>query len=606
MDQKVLLVDDRPENILVLKSTLERPEIEFVEADCGEEALRQLLRNQISLILLDVQMPGMDGFEVAEFVRKNPSTRHIPIIFISAINKDQKHIFKGYASGAIDYMFKPFDPEILQSKVEILLDLDKQRRVVEIQKNQLARAQHITDSILQNVNEGLFLLDQDFRISSHYSKALGDILESDHLSGASLIDLLKNRISFDTKEAYIEYLRLSFDHTVPDDALTDLNPLEQIEYRISENGKPGAPAKYLKFDARRVYKNEEISYLIVTVRDITQKVVMERKMAEMEKESRKKLDSLLSIIHVDPKLLRDFIDSVERDIQESKAILSALAEGDHSPDHLEFLFRCMHQIKGNAAILDLKQFMDDAHQAEELIKQLQSAKNVKKSDYSQVCAAFEKIEQNMDAINQIISNLQHIYQHFRPKRKYEIDLLIKSVKNLIENLQQSTGKKAELEYNNFDGVVIPYNCRLDLKDILVQLIRNSFCHGIEAPDVRKKLGKSPGGKITIQTFKTDEFIGFTFKDDGCGLQTDKIRRALIASGKNKSQDIAKWNDVKIYMSIFEAGITTAEKTNTTGGRGIGMDIVKQKVETQGGKIEIDTEPGKYTQFRISFPVDQSC
>ena len=604
MDQKVLLVDDRPENILVLESTLERQGLEFVKADCGEEALRKLLKNQISLILLDVQMPGMDGFEVAEFVRNNPSTKHIPIIFISAINKDQKHIFKGYASGAIDYMFKPFDPDILKSKVEILLDLDKQRRTVESQKDELARAKHITDSILQNVNEGLFLLDDEFRISSHYSRALEDILESENLSGENLIEFLTGKVPSDLQDASTEYFKLSFDGSISDSSLTDLNPLDQVKYQISENGRPGTPEKHLKFDARRVYKNGDISYLIVTVRDITQKVLLEQKMAEMEKESRKRLDNLLSIIHVDPKMLRDFIESVERDLQESKLKLTAMINGDHKPEHMEFLFRSMHQIKGNAAILDLKQFMDDAHGAEELIKKLQTVKKAKKSDYASICSAFEKIEDNLNAINQIISNLQHIYQHFRPKREYEIELLVKSVKNLIENLQQSTGKKAELEYNDFDGVVIPYNCRLDLKDILVQLTRNSFCHGIEKPAVRKKLGKSPTGRITIQTFKTDTSIGFSFRDDGCGLQPDKIRQALISSGKYKNHDIANWNDDQINMSIFQAGITTAEKADTTGGRGIGMDIVKQKVEKQGGEIEIETKPDKYTQFRISFPAEQ--
>src|SRR6185437_6038796 len=118
----ILLVDDRPENLLALQAILEPLEHELVRAESGEEALRVLLsREDFAVILLDVQMPGLDGFGTAELIKQRERTRNIPIIFLTAISKDEQHVFRGYEVGAVDYVFKPFDAEILRSKVSVLI-----------------------------------------------------------------------------------------------------------------------------------------------------------------------------------------------------------------------------------------------------------------------------------------------------------------------------------------------------------------------------------------------------------------------------------------------------------------------------------------------------
>ncbi|MFZ5463671.1 MAG: response regulator, partial [Pseudomonadota bacterium] len=126
--QKVLLVDDRPENLAALEATLEDPAIEVVKARSGEEALRFLLEHNVSLVLLDVQMPRMDGYEVARLMRSARRTRHVPILFITAYHSDEDAILKGYQSGAIDYIQKPVNPAMLRAKVSLLLEYDRQRQ----------------------------------------------------------------------------------------------------------------------------------------------------------------------------------------------------------------------------------------------------------------------------------------------------------------------------------------------------------------------------------------------------------------------------------------------------------------------------------------------
>jgi PAS domain S-box-containing protein len=123
MTTNILLVDDRNENLLALEAVLEPLGQRLVKASSGEEALRHLLRQDFAVILLDVQMPGLDGFETAALVKEREKSRHIPIIFLTAISKDAHFVFKGYSVGAVDYISKPFDPDILRSKVSVFVDL---------------------------------------------------------------------------------------------------------------------------------------------------------------------------------------------------------------------------------------------------------------------------------------------------------------------------------------------------------------------------------------------------------------------------------------------------------------------------------------------------
>ena len=119
----ILLVDDRPENLLALEAILEPLEQNLLYAHSGEEALRQLLQHDVAVILLDVQMPGLDGFETAALIKQRERTRNVPIIFVTAISTQETHVFRGYSAGAVDYIFKPFNPDVLRSKVAVFIEL---------------------------------------------------------------------------------------------------------------------------------------------------------------------------------------------------------------------------------------------------------------------------------------------------------------------------------------------------------------------------------------------------------------------------------------------------------------------------------------------------
>ena len=167
---RILLVDDDERNLLAIKTVLDDV-ADVVVARSGEEALRHLLKGEFAVILLDVYMPGMDGYETAQMIRSREQTKRIPIVFLSAVNKESEHLLRGYAMGAVDYVFKPVDPIVLKSKVAVFVDLFQMRR--EIQRN-AAHEQRLLDSTIR-ANAEKLRIEQELRLAEQRQAA---ILES--------------------------------------------------------------------------------------------------------------------------------------------------------------------------------------------------------------------------------------------------------------------------------------------------------------------------------------------------------------------------------------------------------------------------------------------
>ena len=161
MDDRVniLLVDDQPSNLLALESILADTGENLVRAESGSAALRQLLHNDFAVVLLDVQMPDLDGFETAALIRERDRSRDTPIIFLTALSRSETNVFRGYELGAVDYIFKPFHPDILRSKVAVFVELFRKREQFKRQALELGRLSRQNQLILNAAADGVAGVD---------------------------------------------------------------------------------------------------------------------------------------------------------------------------------------------------------------------------------------------------------------------------------------------------------------------------------------------------------------------------------------------------------------------------------------------------------------
>ncbi len=176
----LLLVDDLAENLLALEALLKRDGLAFHTARSGEEALELMLQHDYALALLDVQMPGMDGFELAEFMRANERSRHIPIIFVTAGTGDSTRRFRGYEAGAVDFIQKPIEADILRSKAAVFIDLYDQRRQIAAQRDELATLTSALQVADQQKNRFLAVLGHELRNPLMVLSSGLNILERDN------------------------------------------------------------------------------------------------------------------------------------------------------------------------------------------------------------------------------------------------------------------------------------------------------------------------------------------------------------------------------------------------------------------------------------------
>ena len=165
---KLLIVDDLPENLRALDALIRGEDRLVFQASTGDEALALMLEHEFALAILDVQMPGMDGFELAELMRGTERTRNIPIVFVSAAGRELNYAFKGYESGAVDFLYKPLDPDAVRSKVHVFVTLDQQRRQMQRQMAAIERSRQEQETLLRELNQTQEELQRSLRMRDEF------------------------------------------------------------------------------------------------------------------------------------------------------------------------------------------------------------------------------------------------------------------------------------------------------------------------------------------------------------------------------------------------------------------------------------------------------
>lgn len=484
--------------------------------------------------------------------------------------------------------------------------LDTARNELNKEKN---KAEHLYDTIYKtsevvfaNVEQGVFLISEDMKISELYSKAMEGIFDRKDLAGKDFMELLNPMLVPRDREALKVFAKHLFNARIKDNVLKRLNPVEEVQiFSGSRKTADDMKVKHIKVNFSRIVNNKKIENVMITIQDVSQEVLLQQKIRENEDKNRQETEQLLSIIKINPVLLRQYLDRATTGLTE----IYERYEADKSKDFkglLKFTFNIIHNLKGNAGLIDLDLMEDKFHSVEETLIKLRDTE-VSGSDFLQVLYEINEIKGMIADMGGMIRRIADIYYNATPVEEvYSNDKLIGGFERAVKRIGQETGKTVKFIFDNPSNIVFPEKVKLPLNDMVVQLIRNSMVHGIESPEERLNNGKSEVGTIKLGVEETmSGSLYITYSDDGRGLNRDKILMQAHKKGIVDAEEKLSPADMKkAYEVIFEEGFSTADKATVHAGRGQGMSIVKSSIEKIHGAYEINSSD--QTGFELSFSV----
>ncbi len=465
----------------------------------------------------------------------------------------------------------------------------------------LKNKQRENDSILSNVEEGFFILNPDLEIRSQYSKALLNILEIESPEGKNILGLIEKFLPDKHLTLITDYLGLIFDADLDEDLIKDLNPIHRTEFNFANESE--TKIKFLTFKFKRIIEHGHVHMLIVTVIDETKEYILAQKLEENEAKTKKQIEWIMGILHLDSKALNEFMSTSYDEINTIEILMQTSHKENEYSKVLEEIICSLLILRESANLLDLKFFAESVHEIEEKAIEIQSRELINGLDFLPLVLHLKEIKKNLDELKNLVERLSSFNSQNANKNIEMVDQSItKSMSILINRVSAELGKEVIFKSNNFKCELVPPQYKMLLKNILVQLIRNSISHGIESPKIRKSRSKNEKGMITVQNEVKDNMFLVHFADDGQGLKLKKLKEKALESNLWAESEINNWDIDQLANVIFTPGISSAEKSDLISGRGIGMDIIQKQLQKHDGRININFAESKFCAFTIELPL----
>lgn len=465
-----------------------------------------------------------------------------------------------------------------------------------------------TDDILKTVNEGLFLVRPDYSIGEQRSEKLYDILNIGKDEKVGLDEIL-DRIATEkeVKDAH-GFLRILFNRKVKEKLINDLNPLEKVEVNI-EDSQAKYDTKFLSFNFTRIVEEGEIIELLVTVNDITEQTLLEQQLQLEKEKNDNQIAMLTSVLHTNPSMLKSYLNNAFESFSKINSHLKK--PGKQHSDYkskINEIFMIVHNFKGESAALSLTDFANMAHEFEEQLSPLRESQNLTGQDFLSLTVQLNKLINYAQSITGLIEQIADLtggsnVNNPLPAVDANSHNDWQHLQELTSNLCTRQNKDALLVMSGMQEQVLAPELKEVINSICIQFIRNAIVHGIETPDERKMAEKSTQGRIDVRlSSTTNGTLELVIRDDGAGLDADKIRDVAIDSGQWKEDELMYWDQKRLFSLIFSPGFSTKEEVDEDAGRGVGMDLILQKIKSQKGKIKISTRKNIYSCFVITFPL----
>jgi two-component system chemotaxis sensor kinase CheA len=443
---------------------------------------------------------------------------------------------------------------------------------------------------------GLFFIDQNYVIQDHYSRYLEEMLDEKNLFGKLLTDIIHDSVTPPELEAIKDYFSMVLERSYDQDMLEDINPLNELHYiNVRTGGR-----KVFQFSFATVERGRGEIFLLVTVYDITLRVELQKRLQEEEARRQEEMQSVFELIQVAPDVFADFEEDMDFEFGSIDKILKDNSLSSH--EALVKVYQSVHAIKSNAVILGLNVFGNKVHTLESKIKKLrEQEKEVPFVEMLNLALDIEKLAKEREGFKVVIEKLQSYGGGSGESNvKQNVKVLIDSLAKTTSRVSEDNGKLVQFTAVDIDPEAISKGPRRVMKEVLMQFIRNSVVHGIEMPEVRKERGKSETGLIKLTITIVDNCIQIKCADDGNGLDYPKIAQKAI-EGNIINEDDAN-NQNMLLKAIFAPGFSTAETEGIHAGRGIGLNLVRDRIKETGGTIKLRSEAGKGTVFTVSIPL----
>lgn len=478
---------------------------------------------------------------------------------------------------------------------------------------EIDKARKETTKILETINEGLFLVDKDLNIGHQYSTHLENIIGQKDVGGKPLRTVLAKLVDKETMEITETFIEQLYSQWVVEDLISDLNPLRRICVEVDDFSGYYV-TRYLDFDFSRVYDGEQITEVLCSVKDITESFLLEDRLAQEREQNDQQIEMLGKILSTDPVLLNNFINTTQRRINDINAALrrpernlSALQE------KAKLIFREIHSLKGEASALKLTSFVSQCENFESKVKELQNNPRLSGNDFLGLTVMLDEIISLTDVINSLNERISGGYaaaQSVMPNGNaterpamQPSNVLQKYFTSFAQDIAERNDKKVQLICQGWDDGILSGSLKDAVQDIAVQMLRNAVVHGIEAPMERIRDGKPEAGNIQLLLTKTaNNTAELLVQDDGFGIRFEKIRQKLLENGQHDKNVVQSMSQQELIRHIFDSGVSTAEHSTEDAGRGVGMDIVKERIVGIRGKLNIHSKDGQGTKFTITFPL----
>ncbi|MDR2020475.1 MAG: hypothetical protein LBQ14_06900 [Treponema sp.] len=447
-----------------------------------------------------------------------------------------------------------------------------------------------------NLKVGIFLMDKDYVIQPAYSKAMESVLELDELRGKKFTSLLSASIKAKERDTLEDYFGMVIGRSFDAKMLEEINPISEFTY-INEFSRE---EKILRTSFTTVDRGQGKFFILGSLEDITTAKLLQQQLAAEEGKREEEMRSLFQVIQVEPRVFGDFIEDTEYEFNRINAILKN--KDLSARDAMVEMYQSVHAIKSNALILGLENFSGKLHELETKIKNIREQEEILFENVLHVTVELEKIMQEKDKFKETIAKIQSFKVASGDSRRQDRHVLIETLTKACEKAAAAMNKKVRFILDELDGMVLEYGPRRVIKEVLTQLVRNSVYHGIEMPEDREAAGKDKEGFIKLSIKYLDNKVCIKFSDDGRGLDFDKIRRKAESLNMIRSPEEAQDKN-QLLKVIFLPGFSTAEEADVHAGRGIGLNLVRERIRDLHGTIKLQSEPGKGTVFTIAIPLE---